>query len=836
MDLLRLWGTVWQDLRYGVRTLRANPAFAATAMVSLALGIGANAALFQLVNAILLRSLPVSNPQELVSIGWKGETNRKGYFWSGPNDFTYPLWQQISARHAPFAGVAAWANTRFNLSPAGDARPVTGIYVSGSFFRVLGVPAAVGRVITEHDDSPGCGSAGAVLGHAFWRREYGGDPGAVGRKISLDGHSFEIVGVTPADFTGVDAGKRFDVAVPLCAEAMQGDQAPPLESRMFWWLGVMGRRAPGVSVAQANAWLDATSAGALEAALPNLTPDDARKFVRLRLHAEAAANGFSSLRWQVEDSLLMLLGIAGLVLLIACANLANLLLARGTARKREIAVRLAIGASRGRILRQLLSESLILAVTGSILGGLLAQVLSRYLLVSFSTGRKPLFLELGMDWRTLGLLAGLAGAACLLFGLAPAWRATREDPMAAMKASGRGVTAGRGRFGFQRALVAAQIALSLILLTGALLFVGSFRNLMTLKPGFRKEGVLVTNLALGPVTPKDQRAATFRRILDKLRTAPGIDSASTAAQAPITGSYFESSIRVAPSGGGVPQQGTPNINIVSDGYFATLATPLLAGRDFNAHDLPSSPTVAIVDQTFAARFFSGQNPVGRVFQFDRGADAPVDCQIVGLTANAKYADLHHAFLPTIFTPASQDADPQSAGTLMVHSNVPLVATMAAVRSAVMEASPGASLEFRSLPTIIDDSVRRENVLAKLSGFFGFLAVALATVGLYGVISYLVNQRRSEIGIRLAVGAAGAQILRMVLRESALLVAVGLGIGTGLALVVAPALRSMLFNLKPNDPAVLAVAVGALAVVSLIATLIPARRAAATDPMSALRDE
>jgi putative ABC transport system permease protein len=835
MNLLRASDTFWHDLRYGVRTLRRNPTFAATAVLSLALGIGANAALFQLVDALLLRSLPVSKPEALVSIGWKGDPNRKGYFWSGANDFTYPLWEQIRANHAPFSGVLAWADTRFNLATAGDTRPAVGIYVSGSYFRVLGVPAAIGRTFTEQDDSPACVSAGVVLGDAFWRREYGGDPSAVGRKISLDGHPFDILGVAPPEFTGVDAGKRFDVAAPLCAEAMLGDKIP-LDGRMFWWLGVMGRRAPGVSVAQASAWLDSLSPGMLEAALPHLTADDARKFVRMRLEAQSAANGTSSLRRQVKDPLLLLLGIAGLVLLIACANLANLLLARATARSREMAVRLAIGASRGRIARQLLSESLLLALAGSALGGALAQALSRYLLFSFSTGRKPLFLELGVDWRTIGFLAGLAAIACVLFGLAPALRATGEDPIAAMKAGGRGLTAARGRFGFQRTLVAAQIALSMILLTGALLFVGSFRNLMTLNPGFRKEGVLVTNFTLGPSTAKDQRQRAVSQMLDGLRGAPGISSATSAAQTPITGNYFESNIRVPSSEPGGLQQGTTNLNIVNDGYFATLGTPFLSGRDFSTHDTAAAPRVAIVDQSFAARFFHGQNPVGKMFQFDNGPDPALDCQIVGLASNAKYADLHHAFLPTIFIPASQDQNPQPEGTILVHSSLSLAATVDTVRRAILDASPGASLEFRSLPTIIDDSVRRESVLAKLSGFFGFLAVVLATVGLYGVISYLVTQRGAEIGIRLAVGAGRAHILKMVFRESALLLAAGLAIGAGLTLLSGPAVRSMLFNLRPADPAVLAMAILALTVATFLATLIPARRAAGIDPMAALRDE
>ena len=828
-----MWDSLRQDLRYGVRTLSANRTFTATAVLSLALGIGANAALFQLVNALLLRSLPVANPQELVRIGWKGEANRKGYYWSGPNDFSYPLWEQIHAHHEPFTSVFAWAETRFNLAVSGDARPVSGIYVSGGFFGGLGVPAAIGRVFNEQDDTAACAS-GVVLGESFWRREYRGDASAVGRKINLDGHPCEILGVAAAEFTGLEAGKRFDVAAPLCAEPMLGDHTP-LDSRMFWWLDVMARRGPGVSIARSSAWLGSTSSSMLEAAVPNLTPSDAHKFVSMRLHAEAAANGVSSLRWQVKDPLLLLLGIAGLVLLIACANLANLLMARASARRREMAVRLAIGASRGRLVRQLLSESLLLAATGSVLGGALAQALSRYLLISFSTGRNPLFLNLGVDWRTLGFLALLAALACLLFGLVPALRASREDPISAMKAGGRGLTATRQRFGFQRALVASQIALSMILLTGALLLVGSFRNLMTLNPGFRQEGVLVTNFTLGGSVREELRHPAFRQILDKLRAAPGIDSATTAVETPITGNYLESNIRVESAAGGVVN-GVTNINVVSGRYFETMATRFLSGRDFNAHDTPATPQVAIVDQTFAARFFSGQNPVGRVFEFDRGPDPAAACQIVGLVANAKYADLHHGFLPTVFIPFSQDKNPSADSTLLVHSNLSLAATMATVRRVVLDATPGASMEFRPLPTVIADSVRRESVLAKLSGFFGFLAVVLATVGLYGVISYLVAQRRNEIGIRLAVGAGRGQIVKMVFREAGLLLVMGLAAGGVVALLSGPLIGSMLFNLKPNDPAIMLSAIFALTLVTLPAALIPARRAASIDPMAALRDE
>jgi predicted permease len=462
-----------------------------------------------------------------------------------------------------------------------------------------------------------------------------------------------------------------------------------------------------------------------------------------------------------------------------------------------------------------------------------AQALSRYLVVSFSTGRHPVFLDLGVDWRTVVFLAGLAALACLLFGLIPALRATREDPLSAMKAAGRGLTGTRQRFGFERALVASQIALSLILLTGALLFVGSFRNLMSLNPGFRKEGVLVAGFTPRGSVPREQRIPMIGQMLDRLRAAHGIDSATTAAQTPITGNYFESSIRVPAERVG---SATSNTNIVSNRYFETMGTAFLSGRDFDNHDTVTSPPVAVVDQTFAARFFHGQNPVGKVLQFDRGPEPPQDCQIVGLVANAKYADLHHAFLPTIFVPVSQDKNLEQGGTLLVHSNLALGTTISTVRDAILAVSPGASLEFRSLPAIVDDSVRRESVLAKLSGFFGFLAVLLATVGLYGVISYLVTQRRNEIGIRMAVGAGRPQILTMVFRESAGLLAVGLTAGAVLALAGGPAVRSMLFNLKPNDPATLGGAVAALTFVTLAATLIPARRAAGIDPMTALRDD
>jgi len=827
--------SLWQDFRYAARLLRAKPTFTAIAVLSLALGIGANVALFQLVDALLLRSLPVKAPQQLVTFA--DHSSRTGHFSDDPNDFTYPQWEQIRASHKPFTDVLAWGTTHFNLAKSGDVRNADAIFVSGNFFQALGVTALIGRTFTPADDHRGCGAAGAVISYGFWQREYGGNPEMLGRDISLDGHPVPIIGVTPPGFYGIEVGKQYAIAVPLCAQPVFND-TNFLNRRDAWWLGMAGRLKPGVSLKQAGSYLKSVWPGILrETISPNYRPETVKEYLKLKIRAEPGGNGYSDLRSDYKDPLLLLLSIAALVLLIACANVANLLLSRATARRREIAVRLAVGASRWRLIRHMLTESLLLAVLGSAAGIILAHWLSRYLLSQFSTRYYSLSLDLSLDGRTLAFIAGITIVVCLLFGLFPALHATAMKRAGEFKTAGRGLTATRERFGVQRLLLVSQICLSLVLLVASLLFLRSFRNLITIDPGFRESGMLIVEAApTGLPASKTARLLLRYRLLERVRAIPGIDSAADVRDAPLYGGYWNDDFEFDSSS----QKGTvllSTFNRVSEGYFRTMGTPLVAGRDFDARDTLFSPAVAIVDQLFITRFLHGQDPIGKRFHVEVGpGEQSPHYQIVGVVKNSVYRDLSYKREPTVFVSAAQDPDPRSTADIVVHSKLPLITTVSELRTALFSVTPDLSVQFHSFRELVHDSIRREDILAKISGFFGLIAVLLVSIGLYGVFSYIVTQRRNEIGIRLAVGADRARIFKMIFRESAILFAIGVSVGTILALASGRAAKSLLFNLQPDDPVTIIGAIVALGIATLLATAIPAHRAASVDPMAVLRDE
>ena len=830
--------SLWQDIRYGFRVLRKNPGFTAVALASLALGIGANAALFQLVNAVLLRSLPVQNAQELVRIQWKGDhVSRSGNFWARPWDFTYPEWELLRDKREPFSGIFAWSGTNFNLAPVGEVKYAKGLYASGDLFRTLGVNPAAGRLITREDDRKGGAVSVAVLSHSFWQREYGGRSSAVGSKLTIEGRPFEIIGITPAWFKGVEVGTQFDVAIPMCAQPLLRDRSA-LDDRRSWWIGVFARLKPGVSVRQASTYVEANSRGILESTLhPGWLPDFLKDFLKNKMEVVPGGNGYSELRREVEKPLWMLLAIAGLVLLIACANLANLMLARASARQSEIAIRLSLGASRWRVIRQLLSESMLLAVFGCALGALLAQFLSRYLIISFGNSQDSPFLDLSLDWRTFGFMVALAVLSCLLFGLVPALRATRSSPGAAMKADGRGMTSTHERFGLQRILVVSQIALSLILVLTSLLFIRSFTKLMSLDPGFREDGILVVGVDITDPATKKKPMVVYDRMLEQLRHSPGIDHAARIQNAPLSGGYWNSSIRLDAAADRDRREPMPKWNRVSEGYFRTMGTAMYAGRDFDAHDTLGAPEAAIVDQSFVDRYFPKQSAVGGVFYNVPDVGGKLhQYQIVGVVKRLKYESLQSEFLPMIFLPVAQDDEPDSGTNFMIHSDLQLTSTIATARKALEQVNRGITVEFHALPVLADDSMRRESLMAKLSSIFGLLAIVLATVGLYGVKSYIVAQRRHEIGLRLALGADRPNILRMMLTQSGIMLVSGLVVGAAVALAAGRAAQSLLFEVKANDPATFAFAIAGLTLVSFIASLIPALKAASIPPMAALREE
>ncbi len=824
------------DVRFATRMLRKTPAFTAAAVISLALGIGANTAIFQLLDAVRLKTLPVRAPEELVQVGLNNPDARRGSYSARYNSVTNPIWEQIRDRQQAFAGVFAWGPANFNLAPTGEARPGRGLWVSGDFFNVLGVRPFMGRVLNLSDDVRGCAASSMVISHGFWQKEFGGARDVVGRKLTLADRQLEIVGVTPPEFYGLEVGKSFDFALPICAEAALRGKNSRLDSGTSWWLMVTGRLKPRESLDQANASLQSMSAGLFEASLPPKYPEvSVKDYLGFKLQGSPAAAGYSLLREDYERPLWFLLAIAGLVLLIACANLANLLLARASTREREMAVRQAVGASRARLVRQLLAESLLLACTGTFLGAALAQVLSRFLISFISKVSDAVVLDLSFNWRFIAFAAAVAVVTCVLFGLTPALRATQVQPAAAMKASGRGLTAGRERFSLRRALVVVQVALSLVLVAGALLFTRSLGNLANVNAGFEREGIVITRADFGRLNLPIEQRTTFRsQLLTRLKAIPGVEAATETTIVPLSGNALYNN---AWADGVRERPANSAFAWVGPAYFETLRTPMLAGRDFNANDAGNSVKVAIVNESFARTLSYGGNPVGRRFWVEATPYSPETAyEIVGLVKDTKYEDLRESFGPVAFFPTSQEPDPDPAGLFLIRSKLPESQVTGAIKSVFAEVNPNVNISFRNFKGMINEGLLRDRLMATLSGFFGFLAVLLASVGLYGILSYGVASRRNEIGIRMALGARTRNVLAMILREAVWLALVGIVIGLPFVFVVTRFARSMLFDLTPTDPLSLTAAAVFLFGIALVAGFLPARRASRIDPLEALRYE
>jgi predicted permease len=723
-----------------------------------------------------------------------------------------------------------------NLTTGGQARYVRSAWVSGSYFPVLGVKPQIGRLLGPADDQRNCQSPGLVISHPFWQREFGGDRHVVGKTLRVEGHVFEIVGVTPPSFFGVDVGRSFDLALPLCAEQIVGGELSLIPRPDGWWLAAFGRLKPGVTADQAATELQGLSAGIFRSTLPvKYSPEDAKSYLDFKLSAFSSPAGVSGLRTRYESPLWILLSITGLVLVIACANLANLLLARASARGREMAVRLALGASRPRLVRQLLVESLLLAALGAAAGVVVARAASRALVALLDAGRNVITLDVQADWRVLAFTAALGVLTVLLFGLAPALRASRTAPGAVMKAAGRGLTADRARFGTSRVLVATQVALSLVLIVGALLFVRTLRNLTTLDPGFRPEGLLVAQIDMQPLRAEPARRADLhRQILERAAAVPGVETAVEATIVPVSGSGWNERVLV---GADHRVGGISNVNRVSGGFLKAVGTPLLAGRDFTDRDTASSPRVAIVNEQFVREILKGADPIGQTFGFEPPAGDPiVDYEIVGLVRDTKYRTLRETLEPLAFISEAQASTPDPYTNLLTRSSVPPATLIAPLTRAITEVNPNLVVDFKVLTDQIAETLVLERLMATLAGFFGALAGLLAIIGLYGILSYMVTRRRGEIGIRMALGANSRHVVVLVAREAGRLLIVGLGIGAVLAVMSARTAQSLLFGLEPGDPMTLGVAIAALTAVAALAAYWPARRAARLDPLVALREE
>ncbi|MBV9498124.1 MAG: ABC transporter permease [Acidobacteriaceae bacterium] len=813
----------WRDLIYAGRGLRQSPTLVASALLSLGLGIGANTSIFQLLDAVRLRSLPVQSPQELAAVQIVGGHGGMGVNPGEYPELTRPIWQELQNRQQAFSGLFAWAADQVNIGQGAGMHRVKAMWVSGDFFRVLGIRPWRGRPILPADEGP-CPQSAAVVSYAYWQSAMGGAP-IDHTTLLVDESPVQVIGVAPPDFDGLSIGDRFDMIFPLCR--------PKELRRDVFDIAVMGRLRPGWTLKRASAHLETVSPGIFESTAPTgRTAQSIEAYKRFRLAAFPASGGVSLLREQYDSSLWLLLTITGLVLLIACANLANLLLARASTREREMAIRLALGASARRLLQQLFIEGGLLATIGALLGIAIAPSLSRVLVWSLSTEGNTVSLPIATDWRVLLFTASVSALTCMIFGAVPARDASRADPVSAMKAGGRGVTGSRQRFFTQRALVVMQIAVSLMLLIGALLFVRSFRKLLTFDPGMRESNIAVAILAFqkSNIAPAHYRDFQ-RRLLEEVRSIPGIRNAATTTNIPLVGGSWEHGIHIGSA------QGTSKFTWVSPGYFDTMGIPLIIGRGFNQNDTDSSQRVAVVNQTFVRKFLGAGSPIGQTLRTDPEGNYPSTVyEIIGVIPDTKYNSLRGDTPPMTFAPASQFPAPGPWTLMMIHSTIAPSAVISTVKRVMAQEHPEIVTVGGNFQNGIRDGMVQERLMAMLSGFFGFLAALLAMVGLYGVVSYLVASRRNEIGVRMALGASRWQVVGMVMRDAWLLLAAGVALGAVLSLIAGGEARSLLFGLKPDDPLTFAAASALLAAISAVASFLPARRAAKVDPMIALRYE
>jgi predicted permease len=859
---VRFLEEIWQDLRYGGRMLWKNPGFTLVAVITLALGIGANTALFSLVDAVLLKTLPVRKPEELVHFKW-----RMGPRWvasllttgtlksdaatglSVGEPFSYPAFEQFRAQSRTLSDVFAFApSSRLNLNIDGQAEAVAGQFVTGGFYAGLGVQPALGRMITNDDDQASANPV-AVISHGFWSRRFGLDAAVVGKTINVNSEPFTIIGVTPRRFYGgLQIGDSPDLSLPLLMQPRVAREQPSLHDASIWRLQVMGRLRPGAHTEAVRAELESayqqnTLDGWNSLPLDRRDPDHARPRDLPRLQIMPGAQGLASLREAYRLPLRIMLYVVAMTLLVACANVANLLLARAESRRQEVAVRLALGAGRFRLIRQLLTESLLLAGLGGALGWALAWWSKGLLLMWRPGGGGRLDADLQLDWRVFGFTAAVALGASLLFGLAPALRATRVDLNSALKENARGASGSLSRLG--KSLVIAQVAVSLVLLVWAGLFIRTLRNLQSIELGFNAENLLLFKIDPGTKGYKNDRIAPlYQQMIERIEAVPGVRSATISEVTLLSGGEIAGP---AYAHGRAPLPEAESIVFQQNvrwNYFATMEMPLLTGRSLSPQDDERAPKVAVINQTMARRFFGAENPLGQRIGFNPNKSD--EFEIVGVVGDTKYTEQRQENPSVAYLLYRQRS--LRGTTFAVRTAGDPVEMIGAVREAVRQVDRDLPLfQIKTQREQADEALAQERFFPRLTGLFGLLAMVLASIGLYGVMAHAVAQRTHEIAIRMALGATQASVLKRVIGQGMSLAAIGITIGAAVALALARSVSStsfelarfisdFLFGVRAVDPATFVVIAALLIIVALLACYLPARRATKVDPMVALRYE